>query len=399
MNAPNLVRIALLGLLAAVLLPTLAGAQSEIQTLCGGSGTTNGIIAPSPILGAGTQGSSSVIGLALIIVLIVLLATGLIYVIAQVLGLPSLTNFVKIELSEMFGTLVIITLFFGAFYASAFAAAGSTAGVTNPALHFNGPGRSVFVNDCAMLGGSSFEVIGPIIMTGVVNYVINTADSLTFQITPGGFGFTDSPLSGWGIIPYTLNSLQTIMSGILIAILAIIFLLGLIYSLFPLFLYLGIVLRAFPWSRAAGGVFIALFIGFYIVFPIMLNDTMGGLSAAFSQSTASYYNSSSATGIGNVVSSNDANLQISQTPGTTGGLMSFFGALAGGITAFPVASGSLTSGYGVINGYIAYFMAPAVLLVAVIALSLVVALDFADILSDILGAPSLTASSLLGKIL
>jgi hypothetical protein len=396
MDNSSLVRIALLGALALAILPSLAGAQSVMQTICGGSATANGIIAPSPLLGAGTQGAASVVGLTLIIMLTVLLVTAMLYMVSQIAGLPSLGNFVKVELAEMVGTCLLIALFFGAFYAASFAAAGGQqAATTNPALHFNGPGRAVFVNDCATLGSSSLAIVEPVIITGTVNYFLNTLDTLTFKITPGGFGFSDSPLSGLAIIPTTLNELQGIMAAFLVAVLAIMFLLGFIYSLFPLFLYIGIVLRAFPWSRAAGGVFIAIFIGFYIVFPIMLNDTVGGLGAAFAQNNANYYASGSATGTANALSATGiASVQPTQNggPAATGGTMSYLGDVLGSIVGWP-------GGYGVINGFIADFMGPAIMLVVMIALSLVVALDFADILSDILGAPSLSTERLLGKIL
>jgi hypothetical protein len=43
-------------------------------------------------------------------------------------------------------------------------------------------------------------------------------------------------------------------------------------------------------------------------------------------------------------------------------------------------------------------MGPPMMVIIEIALSLIVALDFADILADILGAPSLSTKGLLGKM-
>ncbi len=393
MNASNVMQISVLAFAALMLLPALSGATSVMQAICNGTSTSNGIIPAAPIIGTGTQGVASVVGFTALILLTILLALSALYMVSQVAKLPTLLNFVKTELAEIVGTAIIVGIFFGGFYAAAFAAtSGAQAGTTNPAVHFNGPARSVFVNDCAVLGQSSIIVTVPVFAAGIINYGIQFVTSVSFKITPGGFGFVLAPLSGMNIISTTLVQLQDIMSAFVIAILAMIFMLSLIYSIFPLLLYLGIILRAFPWTRAAGGIFIAMFIGFYIVFPLMLNSTLGGFGAALSQGEANYYNSSSVAGISGATTNSTPTIAQTGSFSSTGGTLSYIGNLLGSLVGYP-------NSYGVINGFIADFMGPVILIVVEIAISFVIALDFADLLSDILGAPSLSTEGLLGKVL
>lgn len=403
MAKPEIARLSLLAMVGFAILMTMpsAGLTSvTLNAICNGTATTNGIIAKAPIVGTGTQGVASVVGLTLLIILTVILITALLYMLSWVLGLPSLGNFVKVELAEMAGTLFIIAIFFTAFYAAAFAAVGSAPSTSpqNPTVHFNGPGRNIFVSDCEMIGGSSLELIPPIVTAGAVDWLLNTIDSLTLKITPGGFGFTIVPFSGLALIPNTLNQLSGILSGFLIALLAVNFLLGLVYALFPVFLYIGIVMRAFPWTRAAGGIFIAIFIGFYIVFPLMIYGTVGGFSTASYNELASYSNSIAANGISSFTS-NTATVNsigtISQDSSSCGSfpcLLTYMGGVLGSVGGYP-------NSYGLINGYIAYFMGPPIMVIVEIAVSFIIALDFADILSDLLGAPSLQTERLIGKLL
>ena len=384
--------------LAAVALLLLAAMPSAgvMQDICSGTSTGAGIIPQTPVIGTGGTGVTSVVGLTVIVILSVVLVMAALYMVSKVANLPSLENLVKVEFAEMAGTGIIIAIFFGAFFTAALAGAAGTT-TTNPTLHFNGPGRSVFVNDCMMIGNESIGMVLPIMASGTVNFVINLVDSATIKITPGGFGFTVSPLSGLSMITATMTELGEIVTLFLMALLAINLALGLIYGLFPIFLYLGIVFRALPWTRAAGGIFIAMFIGFYVVFPLMLNATIGGFSAASYNSVTAYYSSDAANGIA-AFTSNTAVVNIGTIGQQAGLLSSASGALTFSGNVLRSMAG-YPNGYGVINGYIADFMGPPIMVIIEIAFSFIVALDFADILSDILGAPSLSTERLLGRML
>jgi hypothetical protein len=404
MNASNFARFSLLAFVGIVALSAFAGAQTPgnpvngaitpiANALCGGTSGANGIIPASPIVGAGSQGTAGVVGLTTLIMLTILLVLAALYMVSQAAKLPSLNNFVKTELAEVVGTAILIGIFFGAFYATAFATVGvNPASTTNPTLHFSGPARSVFVGDCVALGTSSFDLAIPVFVSGTINYALQAVSSINLKITPGGFGFTMQPLGGLALVINNLTTLQDLMSGIVVAILAMTFLLAFVYSIFPLFLYLGIILRAFPWTRAAGGILIAMFIGFYIVFPLMLNATTSGLNAIVTQSISNYYSSNSVVGISNSISNVSNTYSYSGSFSSFGGSMSYITNILGSIIGYP-------NSYGLINGFIADFMGPAILVVVEIAISFIIALDFADIVSDMLGAPSLTTEGLLRRLL
>jgi hypothetical protein len=377
-----------------------------MSTLCGGTSTSNGIIPQNPLLGAGTQGVASVVGLVMVIMLTVLLVTAVIYMVGELGKLPSLKNFVKVELAEMVGTAILIAIFFGGFYAAAFvafggqqASASAVNATPNPTLHFNGPGRAVFVSDCTMVGNASIAMIPPIFASGIVNYGINLFQSVSITLKPGGFGFTVAPLTGLSFISSTMTKLQDLSAGFLVVLLGIVYLLGLIYALLPIFLYLGIALRAFPWTRAAGGIFIATFIGFYVVFPLMLNGALSGFSGATYQQTSGYYNSSAANsistfvGAGSSTTPNAASIAAGlSVASSTGSFIKYFGSILYSMVGFP-------GGYGVLNGYINLFIGPPVVVIVEIGFCFLIALDFTDILADILGAPSLSSQKLLGNLL
>jgi hypothetical protein len=381
--------------------PGASGVSSFTQYLCNGSPQGSGIIPAQPVIGTGSIGVTSVVGLTIIIMIAMFLVMGAIYVIGDMMGLPSLKNMMKTEVAEMMATSILIAVFFGAFFVASFASVGGVASqssTANPTLHFNGPARSVFVADCIMISNTSTALLFPIFTSGVISYGIDFVDSVNLKITPGGFGFTDSPLTGLSIIGSTLTELSELLSAFVFVLLSINLLLGMIYAAFPIFLYLGIVFRAFPWTRALGGIFIAIFIGFYVVFPLMINATVGGFSAAtYNEVSSGYYNSASANGISSFTSSSSANNinTVAAQSGAFGSfpsMVSYVGGTLYSLVGFP-------GGYGILNGFIADFMGPPIMVMIELAFSFIIALDFADILSDILGAPSLQTERLMGKLL
>lgn len=151
------------------------------------------------------------------------------------------------------------------------------------------------------------------------------------------------------------------MVGIL---LMITFLLYLLYSIFPVFLYVGILLRSFPWTRAAGGTFIAMFIAFYIVFPGLYPFSLYMQSIYITLSVPS--------------------------SGLTGFSLSSLG------TLLPYLSGTamLTE-----IGQFAQTVAFVGLQLMGVLIGLVVSLDLVEAIAKLLGAPSMHTRSLLGKIL
>ncbi|MDE1810626.1 MAG: hypothetical protein KGH66_01110, partial [Candidatus Micrarchaeota archaeon] len=213
---------------------------------------------------------------------------------------------------------------------------------------------------------------------------------LNIQIMPNNFGVSFSPFLGL----QTANSLITLLSSFLgafyLVLIAAAVLIGLIYAIFPLFLYVGIVLRSIPWTRAAGGSFLGVFLGFYIVFPLILFSMLGAYNTVFS--------SQSGGAIGNIGSVSD-----------------YSGILAGqGSPSFnPVAIlssiGSFftnaESGLSTIltQGVLQYIGTDAIQPFAYTGFSLIIAFvisfDFIDAAGDLLGAPSLSSDTMLKKII
>ena len=405
----NLMRFGLLAvILLAVALPLGANAQSPptstgaqyVLGFCGGDTTgatanTNGIIG-TPLLGgsaSATQGIGTVVIVTSLIMLVVLLAMGILYMISTVANLPGLTNTVKSELAEVAATGIVISICFGGFFAA------SQLTSTNTGHAFFGPPKNLFVQDCAILSGASTSLVVPSFFLSVADSFINqTVSNTRISLEPSGFGFEATPLKGLVMLPQTIDPLISATSVISIALLAITFLLGLIYSLFPIFLYSGIVLRAFPWTRAAGGVFIAVFIGFFIVFPCLLYITLNNFGTVtvqrVSNFTAQPYNSMGGFISGNVFVSNSFTSTASAP-----GLFNNIGNTLLALEPICASSTSALQCHGLVNGYIYSFLEPSFFTILGVIFSFIISLDVADVLADLLGAPSLQAANLLGRVL
>jgi len=391
-------------MLLLAVLPASAAAQSLYsQGFCSGTTTgsgaqnanTNGIIG-APLLGGSaqaTQGVSTVVAYTCLIMLVVLLAMAILYMISTVANLPGLTNTVKSELAEVAATGIVIAVCFGGFFAA------SQLGGANSGLAFSGPSKNIFVQDCAILSGASTALVAPSFLLSVTDSFLNqTVANTRVTLQPSGFGFSIQILKGLQMLPSTIDPLLSATSLISIALLSVTFLLGLIYSLFPIFLYAGIVLRAFPWTRAAGGVFIAVFIGFFMVFPILLYVTLNNFGVVTVQ-RINNYTAQSNNAVGNFISGNvfvtNSFVSSASAPGTIGGLMKGLWAME------PVclASTPALQCHGLVNGYINAFLEPSFFTILGVIFSLVITLDITDVLADLLGAPTLQAATLLGKVL
>lgn len=410
-NIKNPMRILVLVAAALIVLSLMPGAQF-IQGFCTGSTGTvaqNGTIAAQPIIGSGKQGVSTVVEYTALIMLAILMVMALLYMVSSIVNLPGLTNTVKSEMVEIVATGIVIAIFFGGFFAVSQLSGG------NSGLAFGGTNRNIFVSDCEILAGSSLSLVPPMFAANLIsNLMTSFTDSAPpeIEITPMGFGGTFSPLAGLNLLPNTINYLTEITSLMIIALISVTFLLSIIYSLFPIFLYAGIVLRALPWTRAAGGIFISVFIGFYIIFPMVLYVTLNNFSSVTVKIVSNYTNQTA-----NVVELNPGLSSSTTAAGTTSntfiqnfgsvnsgpGLFSFFSttfsALWVNVKNCASATAPALSCHGLINGYINTFLEPAFITLVGVVFSLIISLDFADILSDMLGAPNLTTASLLGKVL
>ena len=132
---------------AVLMLLALVPNAGVVRTCAQAAATSNGIIAPAPIIGIGTAGVTSVVGLTIVIMLTIVLVMAGLYMIGQVIGQPEPPELREGRArrdgrygrhhSAILRRILRLRL----------AAAGPppSANVTNPTLYFYGPGRSVFV--------------------------------------------------------------------------------------------------------------------------------------------------------------------------------------------------------------------------------------------------------------
>jgi hypothetical protein len=232
------------------------------------------------------------INISFLVVLLVLMLLALVYGLGISFGLERLKNFSRSEATESLFNLVILVLLIGGLPAvqalSAFIASigqtvlsqttGAVATAQPSSVHF-------FQNLCDyyLSSGVDTSIGGVFSLLGSL-YWYQSIQTLTIYLIPNGFGLSAMPYAGF--YPYTQYLNMEVEGFILVGgiVSAAGVLLFSIYYLFPIFLFLGVLLRCFPWTRAAGGSLLSLFIAFYIIFPALLYPFS---SLNLQQSTAS----------------------------------------------------------------------------------------------------------------
>lgn len=233
-----------------------------------------------PIL-SGVTGFGSIVTVALLVVLMMLLVLGVAYAFGFAFHIETLMNFSKTEMLEAFGNILII------------AAVGTSMHLVPAAIHFftglaslnQGASSASALSPSAFYTNLCSNFQNNIILSGFQNwlgiffnlYITNffatgspPNGGLTIHMMPNSFGIAFVPFQGMALVTTLLWDAQLTYFGSMFLGMFLIVLLFIIYFLFPIFLYVGIALRSFPWTRAAGGSFIALFIAFYIVFPALI---------------------------------------------------------------------------------------------------------------------------------
>ncbi len=372
--------------LAAMLLCVIAPASQSpttgtgfVQGLCNGYNGYGGIIPQSTILSGHAAGQQAVLGFSIVIMLTVILAAAILYMISYVFKLSFLREVIKSEFVEILITAAVVIIFIGGFYiASASVGASNSFAVAGSSF-----GRGLYVSDCVYLGSQSVNLIVPILIISMEKFAVTLISSLKVVIAPQGFGLSFSPLQGLALI----NNMFDLLTGAAYVLMGLIFstmgLLGLIYGLFPLFLYAGILLRSLPWTRAAGGAFLGIFVGYYIVFPLLLHVMVASYAPAI-QFTGYF----SFTSIQNF---------LGKAAGSSGVLQSLVA-----VDSFFVSAASyLVSGgiYGVVNAFILGVIEPMLVVSMSIILSFLISFEIADLVGDALGAPSLSSKGILGKVI
>jgi len=341
----------------------LGSPKADSTTFC------NGLFTPGNVLSGTTP--VSMLSMALLIMLVMLIIVGIAYALGYALKVDKLVKFAKSEIGEVAITLIIVFVFVGSFMAVS---------ATTPngmfALSNNQFKSGIYITDCSMLYGVSINFISPIISLMVNEIEITALTSLSVEVAPVYFGIGMSPLSGLAVVNSVIKMMINIGAVFIGISIATLFLLLFVYKLFPLFFFLGIVLRTIPWTRAAGGAFLGLFIAFFIVLPLMIYVFATQVSPSVSSSPTGSYSS--------LLSS----LLSQGTPSSVNGALQS--------SSKSVDASAIKA---VLLGFIQNVLEPSLFYVVSIVLSFIIAYNFMEAIGDMLGAPSLSSSNTLKKLL
>jgi len=277
---------------------------------------------------------------------------GICYGIGVSLKFDRLTRFAVSEAAEIMITAIIVIVFLGSF---------SLANGVSPGGPF-APGLSTFESTCSKLAGASFNLLPPLLEVTVSYDAVSLAKSLAISMEPNLFGFFIQPLGGLSLLTSIVEIFITFLGGLIVLLVGVAMALIIIYVVFPLFLFVGIVLRTLPVTRAAGGAFLGIFIGFYIFLPLLLNFMLLSIVS---------------------VPPNP----IDPLTGFLPNAQTYLSSLADLFTPAAIIS------------FLVALAAPAMYTLFAVAVSLLLTFDFAETVGDMLGAPSLSSKHTLRKII
>ncbi len=371
------------------LLIASAGAQGLINIpagLCPTLFPSGGAVSSTGVALGNASTYSSIISISLIVVLTMLSVLGITYALGTAFNIEPLKAFTRSELAEsIFSLALILVLGPGLAFSGSVISFISNVGLASM-LTLPSSGTATFPTASVTSAGDVYVALCNSYITQGTNIMISNAfttyatftimefiRSLNFPIS-GQFGVNEfKPFAGIfplskGLINGQLEAFYA-MVGIL---LGVTFFLYVIYAIFPLLLYAGLFLRSLPWTRAAGGSFIAMFIAFYIFFPAILYPF-----------SLYMYSSNGYTPL--TISSSGQAITTS----------SFFSVGAIG-AVIPWFSGSLI--VNEIYGFAQQGAAVALQMLGVL-IAFVISFDLVEAFGDLLGAPSLHTRKLLGKLI
>ena len=316
------------------------------------------------------------IGYSMLIILSVLMIVAFLYAIGMAFNINSLISFSKNEILENVLNFILIlfvaggiagidSVVIGIAQFSASAISASQQSITSTS--------SLYYSACEYYYNDAIGEIGNLISLALALFGYSIVSSVQFNLMPNGFGVSLSPFAWYDLLFKMASSFSLPMVAITGMELINVYLLAIIYYIFPLFLYLGILFRTFPWTRAIGGALLGLFISFYVFYPALIY-------AISSLTTSANMKASAQTAI----ESNAATLQGSLTS-----------KLATSINPGLSASSAFSS---LIIEY-AKTIAEGGINTIGILISLVICFDLIEAFGDLLGAPSLTHGGVLKKVI
>ncbi len=382
-------KLFLILLLVFIIFPNINA--ETISQFCTGS---TGLINPkNTIFTLAPNAPNAMLEMTILIISVMIAIVGLLYAIAYAFGIEKLLIFTRAEIGEMVLTGAVVFIFLMFFNVFSSSASGPNSIV------------NIYGYDCTTMVSASLGLIAPLIQLSITNLILHTISHVTVTLEPVFMGFSVSPFAGFEIIANPLNIAIGISGLVIMLMLGMSVVLGIIYSFFPIFLYLGIVLRALPWTRAAGGAFLGLFAGLFIMFPLMLYFGLMGPTAfaCSSSSTASSAAtpSSSSTTTSASSSSTSSSCYSSSTAVNNinndfkpGAISSITAALSNMVTI--ISGGILIPPFKFL---VKEIIEPVLYTLIIYIFSLLIAFDFMEEVGDLLGAPSLSSEHALKKVI
>ena len=317
------------------------------------------------------------IGYSMLIILSVLMIVAFLYAIGMAFKINSLISFSRNEILENVLNFILILFVAGGIagidgVVIGIAQFGSSVVSTNQPSITNT--ASLYHSTCEYYYGDAFGEISYLILLAVEIFKISIASSIRFNLMPNGFGVTFQPFAWLNLLSKMAGSFSVPIVAITGIELVNVYLLAIIYYIFPLFLYLGILFRTFPWTRAIGGALLGLFISFYVFYPALIYaiSSITTLSSmqTFAQST-----------IANLANGLNANFFTSALTSSINPGLSVSSVFSNSIIAYveTIAIGGINT-IGIL-------------------ISLVICFDLIEAFGDLLGAPSLTHGGVLKKVI
>ncbi len=345
-------KIMLVGLLLLLLLAAAPGAvEAPATAFC------SGLLLQPFGQNASLIQNLGLIGIAMVVVLLMSVVIALVYALGYSFGIEHLVRFARAEIGEIMLTAAIIAVFAGFIYGSNGLAQLSYSQYTN-----------IFQADCSFMAASSVTTLGTILTYFTpATLELSALSGFTVSWAPNLQGIKVSPLLGFGFVISMLTTLSEFITAIGIMLLGITVFLGIVYAIFPLFLFLGIVLRTLPITRAAGGGFLGFFIGFYIIFPLILFSLLSVSPALTAPQQPTPYDAP--TFISNIASS-----------------------LAGAaISSFDISP--------LIQTFVSDVLDPVFWALFAVVIAVIVSFDMSELFADVLGAESLSTRHMMRKII
>ena len=404
-------------LLSLALLPSFSNAQTATPGFGFGSycssfyQNANGAVSNAFVKGVFSGG---IVSLALLIVLFVVVSLSVVYGIGIGFGINKLTEFAKTEYIESFFNIVLIIVLAGSFmtigkYAQFFTSLASSNLPSTSQPNLGGSVISMYEGICTgLIYSQILPSIGAIYSIYAAQMPYSAISSLKINLNIPALttgmasdfipSFSFGPWEGLNIYGDVLLFEFAPLAMILFLGISVIFLFYLIYFLFPVFLYLGVLLRSFPWTRAAGGSMLALFISFYIIFPalyypfsVLGNTYLSSLgSASLQQEICSL--------MGQI-----GNCKNYQSPGTFSTIFNYASTL---FSNFFTASSSILlafTGPGnlfiVVSETYTNVIAASILKLLGLTIAFIISFDLLEALGDFLGSPSLQSDRVLSRII